>query len=91
MSCNFVIHRMKQIVTKLSRSPGVRKATGVVLILVGVAALVTPLTPGSWLALIGLELLGVRILFAERLAARLRRTFFKKQQSETSEKVPIDK
>ena len=38
---------------------------GVVLIILGVLAAVTPLSPGSWLALIGLEILGLRIL-AER-------------------------
>jgi hypothetical protein len=37
-----------------------KKALGVILIIVGLAALLTPLTPGSWLALIGLELLGIR-------------------------------
>jgi hypothetical protein len=41
----------------------VKKIIGVILIIVGVFALLTPLTPGSWLALIGLELLGVRMLF----------------------------
>lgn len=44
------------------QNPRLRVIVGVGLILVGLAALVTPLTPGSWLALIGLELLGVRIL-----------------------------
>jgi hypothetical protein len=29
-------------------------------------ALLTPLTPGSWLALIGLELLGLRMLVEKR-------------------------
>jgi len=38
----------------------IKKITGVILILVGLAALFTPFTPGSWLALIGLELLGIR-------------------------------
>jgi hypothetical protein len=37
------------------------------LILIGVLALLTPLTPGSWLALIGLELVGLRILLERRL------------------------
>ena len=37
-----------------------KKTLGVILIIVGLAALLTPLTPGSWLALIGLELLGIR-------------------------------
>jgi len=40
---------------------------GILLILVGVLALLTPLTPGSWLALIGLEILGLRILLERKL------------------------
>lgn len=39
------------------------------MILVGLFALLTPLTPGSWLALIGLELLGLRILLRDKLLA----------------------
>jgi hypothetical protein len=38
----------------------IKKIIGVILIIVGLIALFTPLTPGSWLALIGLELLGIR-------------------------------
>ncbi len=64
---------MKIFIIKLSRSPGAKKMAGVALVVVGVVALLTPLTPGSWLALVGLELLGVRILFPERLAGRLKR------------------
>ena len=41
----------------------IKKVIGVILIIYGVFALLTPLTPGSWLALIGLELIGVRMLF----------------------------
>ena len=51
----------------IRRNPKVRKTIGVLLIVIGLTALVTPLTPGSWLAVIGLELLGVRILFFEKL------------------------
>ena len=47
--------------------PKIKKAVGVILILLGLAALVTPFTPGSWLAFIGLELLGVKILFSDPL------------------------
>ena len=36
--------------------PKIKKTVGVILILVGLATLFTPLTPGSWLAIIGLEL-----------------------------------
>ena len=44
-------------------NPKIKKVLGVILIIVGLVALVTPLTPGSWLLIIGLELLGIRILF----------------------------
>jgi hypothetical protein len=40
---------------------------GVVLIILGVAALLTPFTPGSWVALIGLEYLGLRVLLQRKL------------------------
>jgi len=60
----------------------IRTIIAVVLILLGLAALLTPLTPGSWLILVGLELLGLRVLLRDRLCAwakakpesRLRRT-----------------
>jgi len=38
----------------------IKKIAGVILIIVGLAILFTPFTPGSWVALIGLELLGIR-------------------------------
>ena len=41
------------------------------MVLVGVFALLTPLTPGSWLALIGLEILGLRILLERKLISIL--------------------
>ena len=46
---------MKTIVKSI-----IKKTIGVILIIIGLAALFTPFTPGSWLALIGLELLGIR-------------------------------
>lgn len=57
--------------------PLVKKLLGVALILLGVFALLTPLTPGSWLALIGLELLGFRILFIDKI-----RDWFKSKDKE---------
>ncbi len=44
-----------------------RKVFGTVLIVVGFLALVTPLTPGGILFFVGLELLGIRIGFWERM------------------------
>ena len=40
-----------------------KKSLGYALILVGFLALVTPLTPGSWLIFVGLELIGIRYAF----------------------------
>jgi hypothetical protein len=44
-----------------------KKAFGVILIILGFLALITPFTPGSWLILIGFELLGFRILLHGKL------------------------
>jgi hypothetical protein len=44
-----------------------KRIVGVVLIILGLAALLTPLSPGSWLILIGLEFLGLRMLLQDRL------------------------
>jgi small-conductance mechanosensitive channel len=52
-----------------------KKTIGVILIIVGLAALVTPLTPGSWLALIGLELLGFGFLLENRFSRALKNRF----------------
>lgn len=48
-----------------------RRALGIVLIIIGLAALFTPLTPGSWLALIGLELLGIGFLIPATVRTRM--------------------
>ena len=49
-----------------------RKIAGVALIIVGLFALITPLTPGSWLIFVGAELLGIEILNRARVMAFLR-------------------
>jgi len=49
----------------------IRKLVGVILIILGLLALITPFSPGSWLALIGLELLGFRILLEKKLSSFL--------------------
>lgn len=45
----------------------VKIIAGVILILIGLLALVTPLTPGAWLAFVGLELIGIRLTVWDRL------------------------
>ncbi|MDO8241065.1 MAG: hypothetical protein Q7T51_03755 [Candidatus Moranbacteria bacterium] len=44
-----------------------KKITGVVFIILGILALITPLTPGSWLIFVGLELIGMRLAFYKNL------------------------
>ena len=56
----------KTIKEYIHNRPKIKKVVGAILILMGLAALFTPLTPGSWVAIIGLELLGVRILFFDK-------------------------
>jgi uncharacterized protein YqgC (DUF456 family) len=51
--------------------PQLRKTLGVTLVLLGFIALITPLTPGAVFMLAGgLELLGLRFLFMDRLMGR---------------------
>ena len=49
-----------------------KKVLGVLLVLMGLLALVTPLTPGTWLLIIGLELLGIRILMLDKIMNGIR-------------------
>ena len=58
---------LKTIKGYIHNRPKIKKVIGVILILVGLTAFFTPLTPGSWLAIIGLDLLGMRILFFDKL------------------------
>jgi len=55
--------------------PILKKAIGVILIIVGLAALVTPFTPGSWLALIGLQLVGLGFLVENRLGRAIKNRY----------------
>jgi len=43
-------------------------------LLIGLIALITPFTPGSWLIFVGLELLGIRFLLWDKIKNK-----FKKQ------------
>ena len=62
---------LKIIKEYIHSKPKIKKATGVILILIGFAALLTPLTPGSWLIFVGLELLGVRFLLWDKIKSML--------------------
>jgi len=47
-----------------------KKIIGIIFIILGFVALVTPFTPGAWLLPIGLGILGIRIAFWEELKRR---------------------
>lgn len=49
-----------------------KKVIGVLLIIVGIVSLLTPFTPGSWLIFVGLEFIGIRVLFWEKIKAKLK-------------------
>lgn len=51
----------------IKRYPKIRKTFGIVLIVYGLLALATPFTPGSWLIFIGLELIGIRLVWKEKI------------------------
>ena len=55
--------------------PILKKAVGVILIALGLAALLTPFTPGSWLALIGLQLVGLGFLLENRFGRAIKNKF----------------
>jgi uncharacterized protein YqgC (DUF456 family) len=65
---------LKIVKEYINKKPQIKKTIGILLILIGLAALFTPLTPGSWLVFIGLELLGLRILLSDKLL-----NFFKRK------------
>ncbi len=59
-----------------------RPVLGVLCLCVGLFALVTPLTPGAWLILIGLELLGLGFLLPKKW-----REAWQKWKAETWRKI----
>jgi uncharacterized protein YqgC (DUF456 family) len=46
---------------------GAKKTIGILLIIIGLLALVTPFTPGSWLIFVGLEFFGFRMLLWDKI------------------------
>ena len=69
---------MKPIVKNI-----LKKTIGVILIIIGLAALVTPLTPGSWLALIGLQMVGLGFLLENRIVRAIRKKFENSKRKST--------
>ena len=65
---------MKEKIKKfIFDNPKLKKTLGIILICWGIFALLTPFTPGSWLAFVGLELLGIELLFLQKIKAWFRK------------------
>jgi hypothetical protein len=47
--------------------PRFKKILAILLIGIGIFSLLTPFTPGSWLLLVGIELLGWRLVFFDKI------------------------
>jgi hypothetical protein len=56
----------------------IKKVVGVILIIYGIFALLTPFTPGSWLAIIGMELLGIHLVIFDRFLPEKQRAALRK-------------
>lgn len=66
--------------------PRLRKIVGWSLVVFGFVMLVTPLTPGGSLFFVGLEILGLRLIFVEKA----RRIFGRKKLPEAHFGLPIE-
>lgn len=64
-------NRLMALIRSLDRR--LRWLIGGVFIVLGLLALVTPLTPGSWLVFVGLELVGIRLIAWPRVIAWFRK------------------
>jgi protein-S-isoprenylcysteine O-methyltransferase Ste14 len=67
----------------------IKKTIGVILIIVGLFALLTPFTPGSWLALIGLQMVGWGFLLENRIVRAIKKKFqnSKKKPNNTGQQL----
>lgn len=66
----------------------VKNSIGIICIILGFLALITPLTPGSWLILIGLEILGLGFLLDGRLSRFLKGKNKEKFENSTTQAGP---
>ena len=50
-----------------------KRLIGLILILVGLIALVTPFTPGAtWFIIIGMHMMGIHLIFLDKIEEKLR-------------------
>ena len=77
-----IFRQIKETFKKIYGNSKIKKGIGVVFIIIGLVALFTPFTPGSWLIFVGLGFFGVRILFWEKIIPWLKNKFLRKPPSQ---------
>jgi hypothetical protein len=63
---------MEEIYTEVKRKNNLRKLAGLSMIIFGFAMHLVPLVPGTWAIVIGLEILGIRLLVQDILKNKLK-------------------
>lgn len=72
----------KKYLKKIWHNPIIKKSIGIFLIVFGFIGLVTPFTPWAFLFFVGLEIMGIRFIFIERLRKKFAESnFFGKSNS----------
>ena len=56
-----------------TENPKIRKVAGIALIVIGLLSVITPFTPLGFLLILGLEVLGIRALFWDKLKNRFKK------------------
>ena len=64
------MQKIKSNIKKFFLNPKVKKCVGIFLVIFGFIGLVTPFTPWGFLFFIGLEMIGVRFLFIDKIKKR---------------------
>ena len=65
------MQKIKSYSKKFLLNPKVKKFVGIFFVIFGFIGLVTPFTPWGFLFFIGLEMIGVRFLFIDKIKKRL--------------------
>jgi uncharacterized membrane protein HdeD (DUF308 family) len=63
----YIQKKTQNLQRRFHRYPRVLKWVGYSCIIIGVLAFFTPFTPGSWLALVGIEILGIRAIVMKKM------------------------
>lgn len=65
---------MEEIVKEIKNRTKLRRIAGISLILFGFIFYLIPLVPGTWAIVLGLEILGIRLLVQDKIKERAQRS-----------------